>query len=231
MPWRKFEFKGQHVFVRVLPTGKPIVRRSLVELRYKLGATKSYKTTKESLTEIEGEEGQKIIEDVEMTGQPAKAAGTNIRDTPLEPADEDTIIVYTDGACSGNPGPAGIGVYIERKDKTIHIAEFIGSGTNNIAELKAILKGLSSLSEEDRKQRVHLYTDSRWSLGVLIDGWKAKTNLKLIGQVREAIDAVPNVELLKIAGHSGHPGNEEADRLATTAVRREDSLIREYPRR
>ena len=74
-------------------------------------------------------------------------------------------------------------------------------------------------------------TDSGWSLGVLIDGWKAKTNLKLIGEVREAMETVPNVELLKIAGHAGHPGNEEADRLATTAVRREDSLVREYPKR
>ena len=115
--------------------------------------------------------------------------------------------------------------------RVTHLAEYLGSGTNNIAELTAILRGLEELTDEERAGAVHLYTDSAWSLGVLIGGWKAKTNLKLIEQIKAQMATVPKLELLKVRGHSGDPGNEEADHLATTAVRRESSLRKERPRR
>lgn len=220
MPWKPYEFKGQTVYVRVLPTGKPIVHRGRVELRYKLGATKSYRAAPDGLAAIDGE----IVEDVEMGGSKSAGAITKIREAPANPPDENTIVIYTDGACSGNPGPAGIGVVIQRPEEVIELGEFIGSGTNNIAELAAILRGLEALSEEEHACQIHLYTDSGWSLGVLIGGWNAKANLELIGKIREQMKTMPKLELLKIKGHAGHEGNEDADRLATMAVRREASL-------
>jgi len=230
MPWKKYEFKEQEVYVRTLPTGKPIVHRGRVEVRYKLGATKSYRAAPENLVDIDGE----TVTDEDMGGSSAQAATSKaaLREQPKEPADEDTIVVYTDGACSGNPGPAGIGVFMQRPDTTVEISEYIGSGTNNIAELTAILRALEAVEEADQERRIHLYTDSGWSLGVLIGGWKAKTNLELIGGIKAQMDRLPNLELLKIKGHAGHPGNEEADRLATQAARRESSAQpRTRPRR
>lgn len=229
MPWKQYEFKGQEVYVRVLPSGKPIVHRGRVELRYKLGATKSYRASPDNLVDIEGD----VVADDVMSGSGRSAAGAKaLRETPQTPPDENTIVIHTDGACSGNPGPAGIGVYLERPEETIEISEYIGSGTNNIAELSAILRALQTLrEEEDRDRSIHLYTDSGWSLGVLIGGWKAKTNLELIGEIQEELRKYPKLELLKVRGHAGQDGNEEADSLATMAVRRETSMTRKRPRR
>lgn len=215
------------MFVRVLPTGKPIVRRSLVEVRYKLGASKSYKTVRDNI-ELLSEE---LIDDSEFGGSGGGAAKNALREEPKNPVTPDTVVIHTDGACSGNPGPAGIGVLIERPDQEIEIAEYLGSGTNNIAELTAILRALESLDESEQDKQVHLYTDSGWSLGVLIGGWKAKTNLTLIGKIKEQMERFSKLELLKVKGHAGNTGNERADDLATMAVRRESSLTRERPRK
>jgi ribonuclease HI len=228
MPWKQFEFRGKDVFVRVLAEGKPIVRRGLVEIRYKKGASKSYKTARENLGDEQGE----IIADAEFGGDKTKPASAKLREEPSSAPTRETIVIYTDGACSGNPGPAGIGVVIQRPDKITEISEFMGSATNNSAELTGILRGLENLSEDERKDSaIHLYTDSAWSLGVLVGGWNAKTNLQLIGKVRAVIDECPKLEMLKVKGHAGDPGNEEADYLATKAARREESSAKERPRR
>lgn len=228
MPWKQYEFKGQTVYVRVLPTGKPIVRHGRVELRYKLGARKSYRAAPDNLEAMEGE----IVEDSEMSGN-ASAASANaaLRETPTTPPDAETIVIYTDGACSGNPGPAGIGVLLQRPEQVVEISEFLGSGTNNIAELAAILRGLQEVREDERERLIHLYTDSAWCLGVLIGGWKAKANLDLIEKIRAEVALMPRLELLKIRGHAGNEGNDEADRLATQASRREASAEKRVRRR
>lgn len=211
------------MYVRVLATGKPIVHRGRVELRYKLGARKSYKASPDGIAPIEGED--EIIADREMSGNTGNAstATAALRETPSTPADADTIVIYTDGACSGNPGPAGIGVLLQRPDQTVEISEFLGSGTNNIAELTAILRALQLLREDEQDRLIHLYTDSGWSLGVLIGGWKAKANVELIEEIRGQMARFSRLELLKVRGHAGHEGNEEADHLATQATRREAS--------
>lgn len=229
MPWKRFQFKDQVVFARVLADGKPIVRNGLVEIRYRLGATKSYRGSRDTLVEIEGEG---LVEDSEMGGTTAaSAAATAIRETPTKPADAETIVLYTDGACSGNPGPAGIGVFMKHPACELELSEYIGSATNNIAELTAILRGLEKIDAADRERDIHLYTDSGWSLGVLIGGWKAKANLELIAQIKDKMQHLPNLQLLKVRGHAGDPGNEMADYLATMAVRRESSLERARPRK
>lgn len=228
MPWKQYEFKGQTVYVRVLASGKPIVHRGRVELRYKLGATKSYRASPDNLVDIEGD----TVADADMGGTSQPTAGANaLRETPQTPPDDDTIVIHTDGACSGNPGPAGIGVFVERPDEIVEISEYIGSGTNNIAELTAILRALQTLNDGERDRLIHLYTDSGWSLGVLVGGWKAKTNLELIGEIRQEMEKFSKLELLKVRGHAGQDGNEEADNLATMAVRRETSMTRARPRR
>ena len=224
MAWKQFQFKDQTVFVRVLATGKPIVHRGRVEMRYRLGATKSYRAAPDNLIEVDGE----IIPDEAFGGTPTPAAVvTAPREIPVKPASAATILIYTDGACSGNPGPAGIGVLLERPDgEVIEHSEFIGEGTNNIAELTAILRALEMLRPDEHAAHVLLYTDSAWSLGVLVGGWKAKVNVELITAIKEKMTTMPEVELLKVKGHAGHGGNEEADALATMAVRRESTTTR-----
>lgn len=228
MPWKEFEFRGEPVWVRVLAEGKPIVRRELCEFRYKLGARKSYRTQRENLEDMDP---ARQIEDSEMGGGDKTTRADHLKDAPSAPADAETVIIYTDGACSGNPGPAGLGVHLTLPTKIVQISEFMGLATNNAAELKGILRGLEALSEDDAKRRVHLYTDSAWALGVLIGGWKAKTNLDLIKKVKEQMERFELLEMLKVKGHAGIEGNEEADGLATRAVRREESSTKERPRR
>jgi ribonuclease HI len=219
MPWKQFEFRGDPVWVRVLEGGKPIVRREMCEFRYKLGARKSYKTQRENLEEMEGE----IIEDAKMGGGPKTTRADHLKETPSAPADENTIVVYTDGACSGNPGPAGAGVHMVHPTYKLEVSEFMGLATNNAAELRAIMIALEELDDGDKERPVHLYTDSAWALGVLVGGWKAKTNLEAIKKIKTLLETYPKVELLKVKGHAGIPGNEEADYLATRATRREES--------
>ena len=224
MAWKQFQFKDQTVFVRVLATGKPIVHRGRVEMRYRLGATKSYRAAPDNLIETDGE----ILPDEEFGGAPVPAVASQaVREDPVKPAGPATIVIHTDGACSGNPGPAGIGVFFERPDgEILEHSEFIGEGTNNIAELTAILRALEMLKPEEQEAHVLLYTDSAWSLGVLVGGWKAKANLELITAIKERMVGTPDVELLKVRGHAGNSGNEEADALATMAVRRESTTTR-----
>ena len=221
MPWKKFQFRDQTVFVRVLESGKPIVHRGRAEMRYRLGAIKSYRTPPENLIDIDGE----IIADAEFGGR-AEPTKTQLREEPSKAATDETIVIHTDGACSGNPGPAGIGIHLVRADEVVEISEFIGEGTNNVAELTAILRALETLREDEEGAHIHLFTDSGWSRGVLIGGWKAKANLALIKRIKDAMERFPNLELLKVRGHAGQDGNEEADHLATKAVRREESSTR-----
>lgn len=226
MPWKAFDYRGDKVWVRVLDSGKPIVHRGLVEFRYKQGAIKSYKTQRENFEDWTPEE---VLSDEDFGGQ-TSTPSTKLREDPTVPADADTIVIHTDGACSGNPGPAGIGVHILRPDSVTEISEFIGEATNNVAELRAILCAIEQLGDDERERRIHLYTDSGWSLGVLVGGWKAKKNVALIDKIKARLPEFPNLELLKVRGHAGQDGNEEADALATKAVRIEDSSVRQRPR-
>lgn len=129
----------------------------------------------------------------------------------------DIIEVYTDGACSGNPGPGGYGVVLRAQGVQRTISGFLGDAcTNNIAELTAILKALSAIRDPSRP--VRLYSDSAYALGLLTQNWKAKANQELVEQLRKKIREFPRLELIKIEGHAGHEGNELADRLARQAI-------------
>jgi ribonuclease HI len=134
-----------------------------------------------------------------------------------QPAAANEFVVYTDGACSGNPGPAGAGfIVIEPGGKIREGNEYLGTATNNVAELTAILRGVEAISDLNAPARVH--TDSGYSIGVLQKGWKAKANPELIAKIRDVLSERPKVRLVYVPGHAGVPMNERADELAREAV-------------
>ncbi|MFM7202711.1 MAG: ribonuclease HI [Myxococcota bacterium] len=132
---------------------------------------------------------------------------------PLEP-----VLIYTDGACSGNPGPAGLGVVVASGQPRQELSEYLGRATNNIAELTAILRGLELV--EDPRRPVLIHTDSSYSIGVLTKDWKPKANLELIAQIKARMRQFSRLKLVKVAGHAGVPENERCDVLARGAVSR-----------
>ncbi|MCB9668870.1 MAG: ribonuclease HI [Alphaproteobacteria bacterium] len=135
---------------------------------------------------------------------------------------EGTHRAYTDGGCSGNPGPAGSGVRLELADgRVAEVARSLGRGTNNIAELTAVAIALDLLDEAGvpGDAAVAVFSDSDYVNGVLTKGWKAKKNTELILELQARLKSRPGVELVWVAGHAGIPGNERADALATEGVR------------
>ena len=116
-------------------------------------------------------------------------------------------------ACSGNPGPAGLGYSVVFPDgRRIERGEPLGEGTNNIAELTAIFRVLEIV--EDPSQKLLIHTDSEYSIGVLSRGWKAKANKELIKKIRSRLSKFTNIEFVKVKGHAGVPENELVDDLA-----------------
>lgn len=144
------------------------------------------------------------------------------------------VILYTDGACSGNPGPGGWGAILT------HVAtgkskEFSGAApetTNNRMELTAAIEGLRTL-DDSRRWRVHLVSDSKY----VIDGLRSWIANWIKNNWRRGAKAgsppVKNADLWKmlyeleqrheltyehVRGHTGHPENERCDKLATDAI-------------
>lgn len=138
------------------------------------------------------------------------------------PDSENTIIIYTDGASSGNPGPAGIGAVLEFNGHKKEISEFIGTATNNIAELTAIEKALEKIKR--RELPVRLFTDSTYCAGVLSKGWKPQKNLDLINRIKNLIHEFEDFKIIKVKGHAGIELNERADVLATSAIKQEKKI-------
>ncbi|MBW2438045.1 MAG: ribonuclease HI [Deltaproteobacteria bacterium] len=135
-------------------------------------------------------------------------------DEGIDPAG---IQIFTDGASAGNPGPSGIGVLLRFGNHEKEISEYIGTATNNIAELKAIQAGLQAL--KNTTLPVRIYTDSRYAYGVLVLGWKAKANNELIESIKKTMRKFIDIRIFKVKGHAGHQENERADFLATSAIK------------
>ena len=131
--------------------------------------------------------------------------------------DSNTHVCFTDGACKGNPGPAGAGAVVKLADGTVlEDSRHLGIATNNVGELTAIDMALDLLSSAGVPQTapVALFTDSKYALGVLTQGWKAKANQSLIRGIKERLAEWPNFDIQWVAGHVGLPENERADALA-----------------
>jgi ribonuclease HI len=146
----------------------------------------------------------------------AKPKATSLEKVP------GALEVWTDGACSGNPGPMGIGVVVIDGTRRREVGEYLGIGTNNIAELTAIERGLEiagDVAEGAARRRVRVYSDSGYAIGLLSQGWKAKANQELVARLRKRLAGIPHeVEFVKVAGHAGVPENERCDELARQAI-------------
>jgi ribonuclease HI len=201
--------RGERVFVRVDESGAPAAGNDgRVDIVYKPGG-KIYRAGARNLGD---DPAPKTIPDSEAeAGERAPQDGGGAR-TPLP---SDAIIVYTDGACTGNPGPAGLGVVILDGGKRRELSEYLGVGTNNIAELMAIVRALEELP---RDRTVVLHADSSYALGLLGKGWKAKANQEIVERMRKLAKEFRDLRLVKVAGHAGVPENERADVLARSAI-------------
>lgn len=140
---------------------------------------------------------------------------------------KEKIQIYTDGACSGNPGPGGWGVYLKWRE---HEKELFGGEpetTNNRMELMAAIQALENLK---RAGTVDLYTDStyvrdgitKWIHGWKSNGWRTAANKPVKNEeLWKRLDAAlegHQVEWHWVKGHAGDPGNERADQLARDGI-------------
>ena len=138
-----------------------------------------------------------------------------------------TVEIYSDGACRGNPGPGGWGVYMRYGDHEKRLCGGERETTNNRMELTAAIEGLKGLT---RACEVILWTDSQYVLKGITEwlpGWKAR-GWKTAGrepvknadlwQLLEQENARHKVSWRWVKGHAGDPGNEEADRLANKGI-------------
>ncbi|MFD1951291.1 ribonuclease HI [Sphingomonas arantia] len=138
-----------------------------------------------------------------------------------------TVEVATDGACKGNPGPGGWGVLIRAGAKEKELSGGEPLTTNNRMELMAAIRGLEALT---RPCHVILSTDSRyvmdgltkWIKGWQKNGWKTSARQPVknadLWQDLIAASARHRIEWKWVKGHAGHPDNERADVLASTAA-------------
>ena len=216
--WTPVRFRDDKVLARCRPDGELLVEDGMVAFCYREGG-RTYRTRADRLGR---EEGAPVIEAASGERAPderaVKKVPTPTSSSAARPAREGSVEVWTDGACSGNPGPSGLGVLL-RDGETIHeVSEFLGEGTNNIAELTAILRGLQLV--EDGARAVDVMTDSAYCIGLCTKGWKPKKNKELVADLRSELRRFGDIRFVKVPGHAGVPDNERADELATTAVDR-----------
>ncbi len=222
--WKEVRFKGQQVHARCTPDGSLLVERGLVPIRYSLSGGKIYSGSLQNVEENPNGPAP-ILREADGAPKAAPSKKSNPKQPPLPRPG--AIVAYTDGACSGNPGPAGYGVLIEDGTGTTEISGFLGEGTNNIAELSAIGSALEA--QADVHAALDLYTDSSYAIGVLTKGWKAKANQELIASIRRRLAHHTDVLFHWVKGHAGFEGNERADELARLAVERQESAQTHTP--
>ncbi|MEN0652858.1 MULTISPECIES: ribonuclease HI [Hyphobacterium] len=138
------------------------------------------------------------------------------------------ILIHTDGACSGNPGPGGWGAILEWKGHRKELSGAEPDTTNNRMELLAAIRALQAIRGKDK--RVRLVTDSvyvrdgvtKWIHGWKRNGWKtaAKKPVKNDDLWKELDEAARQHDVTWewVKGHSGHPENDRADELARLAI-------------
>lgn len=139
------------------------------------------------------------------------------------------VNVYTDGACSGNPGPGGWGSILRYGEYEKAISGSMANTTNNKMELTAVIEALKLLKEPCK---VNLYSDSKYVCDGLSLGWarswkahgwvksdkKPALNSDLWDELLR-LDDIHKINVIWIKGHNGHPENERCDRMAVEAIK------------
>ena len=229
LPWTEYKLREQTVLARTDASGALVLEDGRVEVRYKPKDGRAYQAGARNLERFAL--AQTFPDEHCATAErpaPKDTTTTKSKSSKAKPSAASAatstaaIVVYADGACTGNPGPAGAGVLIEIDGKRRELSEYLGHGTNNIGELTAILRAAEALAGEARS--IDIKTDSQYAIGVLTKGWKAKANQALILDVKKALAALPDVRVTYVPGHAGVPGNERADELATSAVARRGTV-------
>lgn len=137
------------------------------------------------------------------------------------------VVIYTDGACKGNPGPGGWGAWLRSGEHERELWGGESRTTNNRMELTAVIEALASLK---RRCKVAIYTDSEYvrnGITTWIHGWKARgwttADRRPVKNVElwQRLDALRDQHEVRwhwVKGHAGDPGNERADQLANRGV-------------
>ena len=146
------------------------------------------------------------------------------------PRAQKVLTIYTDGACSGNPGPGGWGALLVYGGREKELSGGTAKETtNNRMEMMAAIKALQSL-KPDYAKKIIIYTDSKylkdgitsWIHGWKKRGWKKSDKKPVLNvdlwQELDALVADKDIDWRWVKGHNGDPGNERADELATNAV-------------
>ncbi len=153
---------------------------------------------------------------------------------PMQKSELKTVEMFTDGACSGNPGPGGWGTILRYGGHTLELSGGYRLTTNNRMEILAVISGLERLKEPCR---VLIYSDSKyvvdavnqgWVYGWKKNGWRKSNKEKALNPDlwQRLLDEMKRheVEFFWVKGHDGHPENERCDQLATGAAA-SDSLL------
>lgn len=149
--------------------------------------------------------------------------------------DSDKTIIYTDGACSGNPGPGGYGTVMHYGEHCNELSGGFRKTTNNRMELLAVIEGLQALN---RPCKVTVFSDSKYIVDAVNKGWARRwqandwkrnkrekaLNPDLWARLLKLLDAHA-VSLQWVKGHAGNPGNERADALAVAASQSDNLAI------
>jgi ribonuclease HI len=137
------------------------------------------------------------------------------------------VVIHTDGACKGNPGPGGWGALVDRDGRVEELSGGELATTNNRMEMTAVIRALESLSPGTI---VELYTDSQyvkngietWIHGWKKNGWKTADRKPVknadLWRELDALAARHRISWHWVRGHNDHPGNERADALANEGV-------------
>ncbi len=215
-------FKKNKVWLATDQDQKPVTKNGKVLIRYQLDQDYEYWVLSKNINPIDSlQRKEKTKKGEKSTQKPSKQKGTKTKsDTKflIETSCDDAINIYTDGASSGNPGPSGIGVVMRFSNHEKEISRYIGITTNNMAELEAIRSGLLAVKNSNLPVRV--FTDSRYAYGVLTQGWKAKKNQDIIESIKKILSKFNDLKFIKVKGHAGIEGNERADFLATSAIKK-----------
>ena len=107
------------------------------------------------------------------------------------------VELFVDGACSGNPGPAGIGVVLKCGKLHREFSRYIGYATNNIAKIAAVIEGIKLLKLPAQTE-VTIYTDSQLVDGFLTKNWMAKCNYGLVEELKNLLQQCRNFKVIII---------------------------------